>query len=64
MRTWAIAFLAIGLIAGLLAFTGVGSGALTFALIAVFFVLAMDGMTLLLTRTRPSERPRMVHRPL
>ena len=62
MKSWAIAFLVVGLLAGLLAFAGVGTGAWTFALIAVFFVLAMDGMTLLLTRTRPIERPRMVQR--
>ena len=64
MKNWAIAFLVVGMIAGLLAFAGVGSGAWTLALIAVFFVLAMDGITLLLTRARPIERPRMVQRPM
>jgi uncharacterized membrane protein YtjA (UPF0391 family) len=62
MQSWAIAFLAVGLIAGLVAFTGFGSGVLTFALITVFFVLAMDGMALLLTRTR--RRPIVVQRPV
>jgi uncharacterized membrane protein YtjA (UPF0391 family) len=64
MKKWAITFLAIGLIAGLLAFAGVGSGAWTLGLIAVFFVLAMDGISLLLTRTRRVERPLVIHRPL
>ena len=64
MKNWAIAFLAIGVIAGLIAFAGVGSGAWTLALIAVFFVLAMDGITLLLTPRRSTERPPMVHRPI
>jgi len=64
MKKWAITFLAVGLIAGLLAFAGIGSGAWTLALIAVFFVLAMDGLTLLATRRRPFERPRMVERPM
>jgi uncharacterized membrane protein YtjA (UPF0391 family) len=64
MKNWAIAFLAVGLIAGLLAFAGVGYGAWTFALMAVFFVLAMDGITLLLTRARPRERPQIIHRPI
>jgi len=64
MKTWAIIFLAVGLIAGLLAFAGVGSGAWTLALIAVFFVLAMDGLALLLTRRRAMERPLVIHRPL
>jgi uncharacterized membrane protein YtjA (UPF0391 family) len=63
VKNWAIAFLVVGMIAGVLAFAGVGSGAWTLVLIAVFFVLAMDGLTLLLTRTRPAERPRMVHGP-
>jgi len=62
MQTWAVVFLAIGLIAGLVAFTGFGSGVLTFALIAVFFVLAMDGLALLSTRAR--SRPVVVHRPV
>ena len=64
MKNWAIAFLAVGLIAGLLAFAGIGTGAWTFALIAAFFVLAMDGMTLLVTRTRRIERVRMLERPM
>ena len=64
MKKWAIAFLAVGLIAGLLAFAGIGTGAWTFALIAAFFVLAMDGMTLLATRRRRIERPMMVERPM
>jgi uncharacterized membrane protein YtjA (UPF0391 family) len=64
MKKWAIAFLAIGLIAGLVAFAGIGMGAWTFALIAVFFVLAMDGVTLLVTRTRRVEHPRMIERPM
>jgi uncharacterized membrane protein YtjA (UPF0391 family) len=64
MKKWAMIFLAVGLIAGLLAFAGVGSGAWTLALIAVFFVLAMDGLALLLTRRRPMERPVVIHRPL
>ena len=63
MKKWAITFLAVGLIAGLLAFAGVSSGAWTMALIAVFFVLAMDGLALLLTRRRPIERPLVIHRP-
>ena len=58
MKNWAIAFLAVGLIAGLLAFAGIGSGAWMFALVAAFFVLLMDGMSLLLTRTPRMERPR------
>jgi len=62
MKNWAIMFLAIGAIAGLLAFAGVGSGAWTLALIALFFVFAMDGITLLLTRRRPVERPLIIHR--
>jgi len=64
MKNWAMAFLAIGLIAGLLAFAGIGTGAWTFALIAVFFVLAMDGLTLLATRRRRIEPPRLVERPM
>ena len=64
MKNWAMAFLAIGLIAGILAFAGVSTGAWTFALIAVFFVLAMDGITLLFTRRRRIEQPRMVERPM
>jgi uncharacterized membrane protein YtjA (UPF0391 family) len=64
MKNWAIAFLVVGLISGLLAFAGVGSGAWTFALMAAFFVLLMDGMALLLTRTRRIERPQIVQRPL
>lgn len=63
MKTWAIAFLIVGVIAGLLVFAGVGSGAWTLALIAVFFILGMDGLTLLVTRTRPIERPRIVQTP-
>jgi uncharacterized membrane protein YtjA (UPF0391 family) len=64
MKTWAITFLVIGVIAGLLAFAGVGSGAWTLALIALFFIFAMDGITLLLTRRRPIERPLVIHRPI
>ena len=64
MKNWALAFLAIGLIAGLVAFTGIGMGAWTFALIAVFFVLAMDGVTLLVTRTHRLEQPRMIEGPM
>ena len=64
MKNWAIAFLAVGLIAGLLAFAGVGSGAWTFALMAAFFVLLMDGTALLLTRRRRIEPPQIVQRPL
>jgi hypothetical protein len=63
MKNWAIAFLAVGLIAGLLAFAGVGAGAWTFALMAAFFVLAMDGMTLLLTPRRRVES-RQIGRPI
>jgi len=64
MKTWAIMFLAVGLIAGLLAFAGVGSGAWTFALIAVFFVLMMDGVALLSPRTRRIDPPQITQRPI
>jgi len=61
MKKWAITFLAVGLIAGILAFAGIGTGAWTFVLIAAFFVLAMDGITLLVTRRRRAE-PMMIGR--
>jgi uncharacterized membrane protein YtjA (UPF0391 family) len=64
MKNWALAFLAVGLIAGLVAFAGLGMGAWTFALIAVFFVLAMDGVTLLVAPTRRIEQPRMIEGPI
>ena len=55
MRNWAIIFVAIGLIAGLLAFAGISAGVWTM-LLAAFFVLMLDGVTLFMDGPRGTGR--------
>ncbi len=48
MQNWAIILLILGLIAGLLGFSGVGAGStLTFVFLTAFFVMALTGATML-----------------
>ncbi len=58
MKNWAILFLMLGLVAGLLAFTGASSGVWTFILVAAFFVLLLNGLMLLLGSPR-GRRPQL-----
>lgn len=55
MQNWAIMFVIVGVIAGLLGFTGVGAGsALNFIFLTIFFVTLLAGGVMLLLRKRPS----------
>jgi uncharacterized membrane protein YtjA (UPF0391 family) len=51
MLKWAIGFVVLGLIAGLLAVSGT-SGVWTFIALAAFFVLLLNGVMLLVVRER------------
>jgi uncharacterized membrane protein YtjA (UPF0391 family) len=56
MRNWAILFLTVGLIAGLVAFAGISAGVWTFMLLAAFFVLMLDGVMLFMAGPRGTRR--------
>ena len=56
MQNWAIIFVTIGLIAGLVAFAGISAGVWTFMLLAAFFVLMLDGVMLFMGGPRDTGR--------
>ena len=59
MQNWAMLFLTIGLIAGLVAFAGISAGVWTFMLLAIFFVLMLDGVMLFMGG--PRDRGRLTY---
>ncbi len=57
MQNWGIVLLVLGVIAGLLAFSGVGAGTtLAFMLMTAFFILGLSGSVTLL-RDKWRNRP-------
>lgn len=55
MHMWAILFMVLGLIAGLVVLAGGTAGVWTFALLIAFVVLLLSGLTMLLFRRRGGE---------
>lgn len=55
MQNWAILFIIVGLVAGVLGFAGVGAGTtLTFVFLTIFFVMLLSGGAMLILSKRPS----------
>jgi uncharacterized membrane protein YtjA (UPF0391 family) len=55
MLNWAIGFVVLGLIAGILAVSGTG-GVWTFVALAAFFVMLLIGVMLLVVRERSKRQ--------